>query len=201
VLPLVVLQALAVATPPQPQPEIAAEPRPDYAPHGVEGRFGMAFFGGEMGGAGLSGLGIHLAFNRRLGDDVGIAVEGAYLGLHDSDGQVDWRGRMSRAALVTRWELVETNFLPVMGAWLDVGVGVEHVSWHDGGVLVRPELLVGLGGTMGGLWGGPKDRGGRFGDFFDVRALVTRGPGCAGRMCPVELEWGIQGAVGFYFSE
>ena len=191
-LPLVLLGVLAVATDPEPANQVG--------PRGIEGRFGMSFFGGSMGGESLSALGLHLAFEKRFGPDLQIGLEGAYLGMNDPDQRVGWRGRMSRAALVSRWKFVETERLPFMGLWVDVGLGYERIAWQRGGILYRPEILIGTSGTIGFARDARRGRG-RFGDFFQVRALISRGPGCAGMMCPVETELGVQGAVGFYFSE
>jgi hypothetical protein len=193
VLPLVILGVLAVATDPEPSARVG--------PQGVEGRFGMGFFAGSLGGESLSGLGLHVAVEKRLaGGDLQLGVEGTYLGLSDPEQQVDWRGRMSRAALLTRWRFIETEQAPVMGVWVDVGAGVERITWHRGGVLYRPELTVGASGTLGFARDPGRGRG-RFGDFFQIRAVISRGPSCAGMRCPTELEMGVQGAVGFYFSE
>lgn len=193
-LTLVTLGVLVVATDP--------DPKADVAPHGIEGRFGMSAFAGGIGGESLTALGLHVGLERRLADGVQLGIEGGYLGMSDPEQRVDWRGRMSRAAIVARFALIETDEVPVMGAWVDVGLGVERITWERGGVLLRPELMVGLSGTVGGVFGGKgADRAGRFGDFFQVRMLVSRGPGCAGMMCPTEMELGLQIATGFYFSE
>jgi hypothetical protein len=192
-LPVVALGVLAVATAPADEPQVG--------PRGIEGRVGMAAFGGQLGGAGLTGLGLHVALERRIaGGDVQVGVEGGYLGLSDPEDEVDWHGRMSRVAAVGRFRVVEGSETPVMGAWIDAGLGAERIAWERGGVLYRPEVMIGVSGTMGGVWGDRRHQG-RFGDFFQVRALVSRGPGCAGRQCPSEIEMGVQVAAGFYFSE
>lgn len=192
-LHLIALGVLVIASEPEPEPYVG--------PKTVEARVGLAAFGGTMGGVRMSGMGLHVALEKRAAKgDLQLGIEGGYLGIGDSDRMVGWRGRMSRAAVVGRFRIIELEETPVMGAWVDVGVGVERITWARGGVLYRPELMVGMSGTVGGIWGGDDYRG-RFGDFFQVHALISRGPGCAGMQCPEEIEMGVQAAVGFYFSE
>ena len=192
-VPLLLLGVLAVATDPEP----AGNP----GPRGVEARVGLAAFAGAMGGASLTGLGLHVALEKRVArGDVQLALEGAYLGIGDPEEEVSWEGRMTRGAAIARFRFAEGRQDPVFGAWVDVGVGVERVAWARGGVLVRPELMIGMSGTVGGVLDDERGRG-RIGDWAQVHVLLSRGPGCAGRRCATELEMGVVFGAGFYFSE
>jgi hypothetical protein len=157
-------------------------------------RVGVESGGSEIGERSLSGLGLSVGVERRY-RRTAIAAELSYAGLIDNDVE-PWHGRMVRAAGTMRMRLAAAGGdALVMDASLDLGAGAHVIEWSRGGVLYRPELLVGISGTLGPRFGNT-----RFGDFVALHLMVTRGPGCVAG-CADELQLGIQVSVGMFVSD
>ncbi len=155
---------------------VAADTPP--TPHRIEARIGMLVGAGDVGDVSGPSSGLHVALGARYGEVTGMA-EYDYLGVRDSDGVMAGRhGDLSRAGLVARWSLFHTDeSAPVVGDyWAEAGVGYEHVAWAPGGVLERPDLVLGFGAELDGhaYFTTPHPR--HIGMWIGFRAIVARAP-------------------------
>lgn len=158
--------------------EIAVASDTPQTPHRIEARIGMLVGAGDVGDVTGPSSGLHVAIGARYGEVTGMA-EYDYLGVRDADDDMAHRrGDLSRAGLVARWSLFHTDeSAPVAGDyWAEAGVGYEHVSWDPGGVLERPDLVVGFGAELDGhaYFTTPHPR--HIGMWLGFRAIVARAP-------------------------
>ena len=158
--------------------EVAVAAETPATPHRIEARIGMLVGAGDVGDVSGPSNGLHVAVGARYGEVTGMA-EYDYLGVRDSDGvEAGRHGDLSRAGLVARWSLFHTDeSAPVVGDyWAEAGVGYEHVSWAPGGVLERPDLVLGFGAELDGhaYFTTPHPR--HIGMWLGFRAIVARAP-------------------------
>ncbi len=170
-LPLVCLLAGSAAA----ETAIAGEvPKP---PRRVELRLGTLMGSGDVGDArGYSG-GLQAAVGVRRGDH-GMLAELQYASIGDSlSRESPRRGRVTRAALLGRWNVLSGGpDGPVSGdLWIEGGVGYEHVMWNRGGVMDRPFLAMGFGTELDAR---PSPGGKRrhVGPYLGFRTQLARGP-------------------------
>jgi len=149
-------------------------PRP---PKRLELRLGTLLGSGDVGDArGFSG-GLPVAVGVRRGD-AGAIAELQYAGIGDSLASTSpRRGRVTRAALVGRWNALSGSpDAPVSGdLWIEGGVGYEHVMWNRGGVMDRPFVALGFGSELDAR---PRPAGKRrhVGPYVGMRTQLARGP-------------------------
>jgi hypothetical protein len=174
-LPLVCLSIALSAATAAAQATIAADvPKP---PKRVELRLGTLLGSGDVGDSrGFSG-GLHVAVGARRGD-FGALAELQYAGIGDSPGNLaPRRGRVTRAALVGRWNALSGGpDAPLSGdLWIEGGVGYEHVMWNRGGVMDRPFVALGFGSELDAR---PRPGGKRrhVGPYIGIRTQLARGP-------------------------
>ena len=173
--------ALALAALSSPRSARAQESAIAYTapptPHRVEARIGMLVGGGDVGDVTGPSNGVQVAIGARYGDVTGLA-EYDYLTENDPDDAMTSRhGDLSRAGLVARMSLFRTgNDGPVAADyWVEAGAGYERISWAPGGVLDRPDLVLGFGAELDGQV--HHDTGTRhIGSWVGLRAIVARAP-------------------------
>ncbi|HTJ42102.1 MAG TPA: hypothetical protein VL463_08390 [Kofleriaceae bacterium] len=145
-------------------------------PHRIEARIGMLIGGGDVGDVTGASSGLHVAIGGRYGEVTGMA-EYDYLSVGDGDSG-DRRGDLSRGGLTARMSLFHTDDDgPIAGDyWAEAGVGYEHVSWAPGGVLDRPDLVLGFGAELDGhaYWQSAHPR--HIGMWLGFRAILARAP-------------------------
>jgi hypothetical protein len=147
-------------------------------PHRLEARIGMLVGSGDVGDVTGPSHGLHLAIGGRYGDLTGM-LEYDYLAVGDADDEDAHRhGDLSRAGVIARYSLFHTSDdEPIAGDyWVEGGVGVERVAWDPGGVLDRPDLVLGFGAELDGrpYWQSEHPR--HFGMWLGFRAIVARAP-------------------------
>jgi len=157
------------------EPAIAYTAPP--TPHRVEARIGMLVGGGDVGDVSGPSNGVQVAVGARYGDVTGLA-EYDYVTENDPDDATTARhGDMSRAGVVARWSLFRSgNDAPVaVDYWVEAGGGYERITWAPGGVLDRPDLVLGFGAELDGQV--HRDTGTRhIGSWIGLRAIVARAP-------------------------
>jgi len=144
----------------------------------LEARIGMLVGGGDVGDVTGPSTGIHTALGARFGDGT-VMVEYDYLGVGDAaSDNVHRYGHMSRAGLTGRWSLFRTrDDAPVAGEWwAEAGVGAERITWNPGGILTRPDVVVGFGAELDGrpYWKSRHPR--HLGMWVALRAMIARAP-------------------------
>jgi hypothetical protein len=157
------------------EPAIAYSAPP--TPHRVEARIGMLVGGGDVGDVTGPSSGLQLAIGARYGDVTALA-EYDYLTENDADDAMTSRhGDMSRAGLVARWSLLRNGGDGPVAAdyWVEAGAGYERIAWAPGGVLDRPDLVLGFGAELDGQI--HRETGTRhIGSWVGLRAIVARAP-------------------------
>jgi hypothetical protein len=192
-------------------PALAQEPAIAYTapptPHRVEARIGMLIGGGDVGDVTGPSNGVQLAIGARYGEVTGLA-EYDYLTENDADDAMTSRhGDMSRAGLVARMSLFRTgnDDSPVAADYfVEAGAGYERISWAPGGVLDRPDLVLGFGAELDGQVHRDSGATRHIGSWVGLRAIVARAPDpglppvcggpCSMATPPSRTD------VGFYFS-
>lgn len=143
IVAIIVCARTAAAHPPRP-------PAPPPPPHTMV-EVGP-WFGAELvdhyGGL---GLGTHAAIGRvrgRMTYDLDVAVVSLRL-LHHRDQDLDPTidGLLGRVGANARWIFgsVDVRDVLTIEGWLQAGVGVHAIQWRDGGRMVRPDVLGGVG--------------------------------------------------------
>jgi hypothetical protein len=149
----------------------------------VEGRVGMLLGGSDVGDADGFSLGISAGLGYRIGD---ITLRGLFDHYRVGDGSDEAagrRGRGTRLGGALRYSFANTGEIARSGAgvgvdfWGEVGVGMEHVAWRQGGVLDRPsgELAVGFEVDAQGERRANSRRR-HIGYFMAFRTLLGQGP-------------------------
>lgn len=158
--------------------EVAVAADAPKTPHRLEARIGMLVGGGDVGDVTGPSNGLHVAIGARYGDVTGMA-EYDYLSVGDaSDEDANRHGDLSRAGVVARMSLFHTaEDGPIAGDyWAEAGVGYERVAWDPGGVLDRPDLVLGFGAELDGhaYWQSAHPR--HIGMWLGFRAILARAP-------------------------
>jgi len=158
------------------EPAIATEvPR---TPHRYEARIGMLLGGGDVGDVNGPSRGVHASLGARYGEVTGM-VEYDYLSINDEDDQPMHRhGTLSRGGLVARWSLFHTDDDAAMAVdyWIEGGAGLERVAWGPGGVLDRPDLVLGFGAELDGHPYYASEHPRHLGMWLGLRAVIARAP-------------------------
>jgi hypothetical protein len=157
-------------------------------PTRVEGRVGMLMGGSDVGDADGFALGVSAGLGYRIGD---VTLRGLFDHYKVGDGsdEVSSRtGRGSRVGGAVRYSFANTLDVRKTGKglgvdfWGELGFGMEHISWRQGGVLDRPSGEVAVGFELDG-YGERDDRTWRrrhVGYFMAFRSLIAQGPEMAG---------------------
>jgi hypothetical protein len=99
----------------------------------------------------------------------------------------DTDGFMQRIGIAARYAFAKGATAPELGAtrsigelWIEAGAGEERIAWDRGGVLVRPDLVLGIG-TTGALRGATRRYGlsGSFRIYFARRTDLDTTPTCS----------------------
>jgi hypothetical protein len=153
------------------------------APRRLEARAGMLLGGSDVGDADGFSLGVTTGLGYRIGD---VTVRGRfdhYRVGDSSDEQLVRRGRGTRVGGALRYSFANTgeSERPSGGVgvdfWGEVGVGLEHVSWRQGGVLDRPSGELALGFELDGYGRRRADNRRRHaGYFMAFRTFLGQGP-------------------------
>jgi hypothetical protein len=173
---LATLATLSLPTVALAEPAIATDaPR---AERRVDTRLGLLIGRGDVGDVTGPSTGLHASLGYRVGD-VTVMAEYDYLTVGDSLGEAASRdGRLSRAGGAVRYQLADVapRGAPLgLEFWVEGGGGVERVSWQRGGLLYRPDAMLGFGFEVDGKgWRTPRPR--HFGLFVAMRAHVARSP-------------------------
>ena len=162
---------------------VAAEPETPLAKR-LEGRISMLLGGSDVGDADGFSVGVSLGIGYRLGDATVRALFDHYR-VGDSENEIDVRrGRGTRLGGAVRYSFANSN--PDyektssglgMDFWGEAGMGLEHITWREGGVLDRPSGEVAVGFDLD-VYGRRKDGNRRrhLGYFLAFRTLIARGP-------------------------
>lgn len=152
-------------------------------PTRVEGRVGMLMGGTDVGDADGFSMGVSAGLGYRIGD---VTLRGLfdYYKVGDGDDEaMSRRGRGSRLGGAVRYSLANTGDQKRakgigVDFWGELGFGVEHVTWRQGGVLDRPSGEIAVGFELDGF-GERNDRTQRrrhVGYFMAFRTLIAQGP-------------------------
>jgi hypothetical protein len=89
----------------------------------------------------IGGVGYHTTIVPERGDGTPVNV--------GSDGLIHRFGALARYSFAKIASTPESDEFQVMGdLFIDAGAGVEVIRWDDGGTLVRPDLALGIGGSL-----------------------------------------------------
>lgn len=149
----------------------------------VEGRIGMLLGGSDVGDADGFSVGVAVGAGYRIGD-LTLRALFDYYRVGDGTGEsLDRRGRSARVGGAVRYSFANTydddrnrGGLNI-DFWGEIGGGLEHVAWRQGGVLDRPSGEVAIGFELDGV-GERRPDGHRrhMGYFMDFRTLIGQGP-------------------------
>jgi hypothetical protein len=153
----------------------------------VEGRVGMLLGGSDVGDADGFSIGLSTGIGYRIGN---LTLRGRFdhYRVGDSpDEAVVRRGRGTRVGGAVRYSFANTyedRDSKGLGVdfWGEVGMGLEHISWREGGVLDRPSGEIAVGFELDG-YGRRNDRNNRrrhIGYFMAFRSLIGQGPQMTG---------------------
>ena len=149
----------------------------------LEGRLGMLLGGSDVGDADGFSVGVSASLGYRMGDATVRALFDHYR-VGDSETEANIRrGRGSRLGGAVRYSFANNN--PDhdkesgglgLDFWGEVGMGLEHISWRQGGVMDRPSGEVAVGFDLD-VYGRQKaNRRRHLGYFMAFRTLIARGP-------------------------
>jgi hypothetical protein len=149
----------------------------------VEGRLGILLGGSDVGDADGFSIGVSAGAGYRIGDVTLRALFDHYRVGDSSDETMVRRGRGTRVGGALRYSFLNTGDVERergglgVDFWGEVGIGVEHVAWRQGGVFDRPSGEVAVGFELDGQ--GERNRTGRRrhgGYFMAFRTLIGQGP-------------------------
>lgn len=150
-------------------------------PTRVDARVGMLIGGTDVGDADGFSMGISAGLGYRIGD---VTLRGLFDHYRVGDSATEAivrRGRGTRVGGAVRYSFANTeerNKGLGVDFWGEVGMGMEHVSWRQGGVLDRPSGEVAVGFELDGR--GQRDRRTgkqrHIGYFMAFRSLIAQGP-------------------------
>ena len=153
----------------------------------VEGRVGMLLGGSDVGDVDGFSIGITTGIGYRIGN---LTLRGRfdhYRVGDSSDELMSRKGRGSRVGGAARYSFANTfedrdSKGLAIDFWGEAGVGLEHISWREGGVLDRPSAEVAVGFELDG-YGRRNDRTNRrrhIGYFMAFRSFIAQGPEMTG---------------------
>ena len=160
-----------------------AEPEPPMSKR-LEGRLGMLIGGADVGDADGFSVGVSASIGYRLGDATVRALFDHYR-VGDSENEANIRrGRGSRIGGAVRYSFANNN--PDhekesgglgLDFWGEAGMGLEHITWRQGGVMDRPSGEIAVGFDLD-VYGKQKagNRRRHLGYFMAFRTLIARGP-------------------------
>lgn len=151
-------------------------------PTRVDARVGMLIGGTDVGDADGFSMGISAGLGYRIGDATLRALFDHYRVGDGSTEAMVRRGRGTRVGGALRYSFANTDDRKSKGLgvdfWGEVGMGMEHVSWRQGGVLDRPSGELAVGFELDGR--GERDRRTgkqrHIGYFMAFRSLIAQGP-------------------------
>jgi len=160
-----------------------ASPPSAKTPQRVEGRVGMLLGGSDVGDADGFSIGVDGGIGYRIGD---LTLRGRFDYYKVGDGAdeiLQRHGRATRVGGALRYSFASTGERDGDGGgvgidfWGEAGMGLEHVSWRQGGVLDRPSGELAVGFEVDG-YGRRRDNGARkhAGYFMGFRTLIAQGP-------------------------
>lgn len=159
-----------------------ARPSGPPAERRLEARAGMLLGASDVGDADGFSVGLTAGLGYRIGD---VTLRGRFDHYRTGDGSdesMDRRGRGTRVGGALRYSFAnsakprESSGVAV-DLWGEVGGGLEHVAWRQGGVLDRPSGEAALGFDFDAY--GRRGMDGRrrhVGYFLAFRTLMGRGP-------------------------
>lgn len=163
------------------QPVIAVDAKPPPpSDRRTEIDIGYLTGGGGIGTRERFQRGVSFALGRRFGD-LALLGEYDYLAI----GRAEATGSESRFGLVARYSLLRTpgapddhGERPVMSGdmWIEGGAGYQRIAWDAGGTLRRPDVMLGFGAQLDGVFNRTSDEPSWFGPFIAFRALLARSP-------------------------
>jgi hypothetical protein len=174
------LFTLAPAAHAQPQVAVEATPAPPPGDRRTEIDLGYLVGGGGIGTRDRFQRGVSVALGRRFGD-LALLGEYDYLAI----GRAEATGSESRFGLALRYSLLRTHGTPdehgerspMSGdMWIEGGAGYERIAWDAGGTLRRPDVVLGFGAQLDGVFRRASDEPSWFGPFVAFRAVLARGP-------------------------
>lgn len=178
----VALAALLIPTGASATPSIATSDEAPKKERRTEVNVGLLAGGTDVGENSRYTVGIQAQAGRRFGDLI-LLGEFGYLGLGRSDSAN--QGTMTRAGLTVRYSLLRTNNWskrpykrsPVTGDyWVELGAGMERIAWDRGGVVHRPDLVMGFGWQMNVVIDRKSNKPKYYGPFVAFRASGARAP-------------------------
>ncbi|MDX2090603.1 MAG: hypothetical protein SFX73_22275 [Kofleriaceae bacterium] len=152
------------------------------APRRLEGRFGMLLGGSEVGDADGFSLGFATGLGYRIGD---ITLRGLidYYRVGDGgDDAMQRRGHATRVGGAIRYSLLSTHDENRarggvgLDVWGELGIGIEHVAWREGGVLDRPSGEFAVGFELDGRGERRNSRRRHGGYYLAFRTHAGQGP-------------------------
>lgn len=153
-------------------------------PRMIDGRLGMMLGGADVGDADGFSVGISAGLGYRIGDVTLRALYDYYRVGDNADEAMQRKGRASRIGGALRYSFANNGRDPRLGVdfWGELGAGMEHVMWRQGGVLDRPSGELAFGLDVGGR--GDEHHGQRreIGYFMAFRSLIGEGPEQVGVM-------------------
>lgn len=163
------------------QPAVAVDaPPPPSSDRRTEVDIGYMVGGGGIGTKARYQRGLALALGRRFGD-LALLGEYGYMAI----GRSEATGSQSRLGLLARYSLLRTRGAPDSHGerglfsgdmWIEAGAGAERIAWDQGGSLTRPDLVLGFGSQLDGVFRRNSDEPSWFGPYVAFRAVVARGP-------------------------
>ena len=143
--------------------------------------FGMLVGGFSVGSIGGAGVGIHLDVGRQMGP---LKLFGEYnllsIGESSYDNENPVRGALHRVGLNARYNFAELGggrHKPLQGAfWAEAGLGRQHISWYDGGILRHDDVSLGFGAQFNFKIGRHKPRPKIFGFYYAFKATIAESP-------------------------
>ncbi|MBX3157271.1 MAG: hypothetical protein KF773_14945 [Deltaproteobacteria bacterium] len=151
-------------------------------PRRLEGRVGVMLGGSDVGDADGFSVGVTTGLGYRIGD---VTLRARFDHYRTGDGPDEARGRKGRGTRVggaVRYSFASTvdhHERAGVGIdfWGEAGLGLEHVTWRQGGVYDRPSGEVAIGFELDGY--GKRDakyRRRHIGYFMAFRSFIARGP-------------------------
>ena len=148
----------------------------------VEGRIGWLIGGSDVGDADGFSMGVSAGIGYRIGDLTLRARFDHYRTGDSSDEAMQRRGRGTRVGGAVRYSFANTGEERSSGGlgadfWGEIGIGLEHVAWRQGGVLDRPSAELAVGYELDGQ--GERGHHGRrrhIGYFMAFRTFLAQGP-------------------------
>jgi hypothetical protein len=148
----------------------------------TEINLGMLLGGSDVGQSSRGTFGIQVDIGRRFGDLV-LLGEYGYLSVGEGGGSSP--GSLSRLGVTARYSLLRTSGAPnrygrrkpVSGDyWMEAGAGMQRITWDTGGVLTRPDLVLGFGWQLDVVLGRRSAHPRYYGPYVAFRANLSRAP-------------------------